>query len=73
MPTYEYECSECGFKFERFQQMTDLPLSKCPQCGGKVKRLIGSGGGIIMKNPGTANSCCGESAPCDDPKRCCGL
>jgi predicted nucleic acid-binding Zn ribbon protein len=25
---------------------------KCPECGGKAKRLIGSGGGIIFKGSG---------------------
>jgi len=32
--------------------MTDKPLSKCPQCKGKVRRLIGLGGGVIFKGPG---------------------
>jgi len=52
MPTYEYECTECGYRFEKFQKMTDKPLSKCPQCKGKVRRLIGLGGGVIFKGPG---------------------
>jgi predicted nucleic acid-binding Zn ribbon protein len=32
--------------------MTDKPLSKCPKCGGKVRRLIGGGTGIIFKGSG---------------------
>lgn len=52
MPTYDYECAKCGIKFEKFQKMTDEPLKKCPECGGKVHRLIGSGGGIIFKGSG---------------------
>jgi len=52
MPTYEYECTECGHRFEKFQKMTDKPVSKCPQCKGKVRRLIGLGGGVIFKGPG---------------------
>ncbi|MDD5613909.1 MAG: zinc ribbon domain-containing protein, partial [Candidatus Omnitrophica bacterium] len=52
MPTYEYECSKCGFKFERFQSMSDKPVAKCPECSGKVKRLIGKGSGIIFKGSG---------------------
>lgn len=52
MPTYEYECQKCQHKFEIFQSMTAKPLDKCPKCGGKVKRLIGSGGGIIFKGSG---------------------
>lgn len=52
MPTYEYECSKCKHAFEAFQSMRDAPLKKCPQCGGKVKRLIGTGAGIIFKGSG---------------------
>lgn len=49
MPTYEYECKECGLRFERFQKMSDQPLRKCPECGGIVRRLIGAGSGIIFR------------------------
>jgi putative FmdB family regulatory protein len=52
MPTYEYECTKCGHNFERFQQMIDKPVDKCPKCGSKPKRLIGSGSGLIFKGPG---------------------
>ena len=52
MPTYEYECKKCGNKFEAFQQITAEPLEKCPECGGKVQRLIGAGAGFIFKGSG---------------------
>ena len=52
MPTYEYECQKCGHKFEEFQSMKDAPLTKCPECKGKVKRLIGAGAGFIFKGSG---------------------
>ena len=52
MPTYEYECSKCGHQFEHFQSIKDKPLQRCPQCKGKVKRLIGTGAGIIFKGSG---------------------
>ena len=53
MPTYEYECKKCGWKFEVFQNMTDKKLTKCPKCHAqKAKRLIGSGAGIIFKGSG---------------------
>jgi putative FmdB family regulatory protein len=52
MPTYEYECTSCGHQFEAFQKMSDTPLSKCPRCGKKVKRLISAGLGIIFKGSG---------------------
>lgn len=40
MPTYEYRCMECSHQFERFQKMSDEPVSECELCGGKVKRLL---------------------------------
>ena len=52
MPTYEYECEKCGIVFERFQKMTDEPVKRCPECKGKVKRLISGGAGIIFRGSG---------------------
>lgn len=52
MPTYEYECKSCGHTFEKFQNMSDKPLSKCPKCDKDLRRLIGNGSGIIFKGPG---------------------
>jgi putative FmdB family regulatory protein len=51
MPRYDYECVKCGV-FELSQKMNDKLLTKCPKCGAKVKRLIGSGSGIIFKGAG---------------------
>ncbi len=52
MPTYDYKCSECGYKFELFQTMSADPIDVCPKCNGKVKRLIGAGAGPIFKGSG---------------------
>ncbi|MDP8263659.1 MAG: zinc ribbon domain-containing protein [Candidatus Ancaeobacter aquaticus] len=52
MPTYEYECTKCGFLFEEFQSITAAPLERCPECDQKVKRLIGKGSGIVFKGSG---------------------
>ena len=54
MPTYEYECKKCGKTFDVFQSMKDEPLTVCPdkKCKGKVKRLIGTGAGLIFKGSG---------------------
>ena len=54
MPTYEYECQKCGKTFELFQSMKDEPIKVCPdkKCRGKVKRLIGTGAGLIFKGSG---------------------
>lgn len=56
MPTYDYECETCGKRFEVFQSMKDAKLETCPAnlCPdqGKVRRLLGTGGGIIFKGGG---------------------
>lgn len=54
MPNYDYECLECGKRFEVFQSMNDAKLTDCPEpdCSGNVRRLLGTGGGIIFKGSG---------------------
>ena len=52
MPHYDYECKNCGYNFEVFQQITEEPLTECPKCKGSVRRLIGAGSGLIFKGSG---------------------
>ena len=60
MPTYEYSCEKCGRNFDAFQSMRDKPFRECPKelCRlpkwghGKVKRLLGTGAGLIFKGSG---------------------
>jgi len=52
MPTYDYKCSNCNFTFEYFQPMSSEPLTECPECKGKLKRIIGTGAGPIFKGSG---------------------
>ena len=52
MPTYDYKCLACDVRFEKFQGITAPPIEDCPECGGKVKRLIGAGAGLIFKGSG---------------------
>ena len=83
MPTYEYQCLNCGYQFDRFQKITEYPLKYCPRCEGEVRRIISGGTGIIFKGSGFYETdyrrktpeqaeCCGMTNPCDNPKRCCG-
>lgn len=39
MPLYEYECENCGHRFETIQKFSDPPIEKCPKCGGPVHKL----------------------------------
>lgn len=52
MPTYEYKCFVCEKQFEQFQRITDPSLVECIHCGGKVKRLISGGSGLLFKGSG---------------------
>ena len=53
MPTYEYQCSECGHTFEEFQSITAAAIRRCPECNkNKVQRLIGCGSALIFKGKG---------------------
>ena len=51
MPLYEYQCQECGVRFERRQHFSDEPVKTCPDCEGPVVRLIHPAG-IIFKGSG---------------------
>jgi putative FmdB family regulatory protein len=60
MPTYEYECEKCGKNFDVFQSMKDNAFETCPEASccmetwgkGRVKRLLGTGAGLIFKGSG---------------------
>ena len=40
MPLYEYQCKKCGHRFEKIQKFSDKPITKCPECGGRVEKTI---------------------------------
>lgn len=81
MPTYDYECTSCNHRFSSQQSMADQPMTKCPECGGPVSRMITGGGGFIMKGGSavgkrssgdcsletTGRTCCGRNQRCDKP------
>jgi putative FmdB family regulatory protein len=82
MPTYEYECRQCGLRFERRQAMTDRPLAECPRCRGEVRRLVSGGAGFMIKGAGRqpaeqragscsleqgGKTCCGRDERCGKP------
>ena len=39
MPLYEYQCDQCGHRFEVIQKFSDAPLDRCPKCEGAVRKL----------------------------------
>jgi putative FmdB family regulatory protein len=56
VPTYRYECASCEAIHEYFHSMSEKPKSKCPDCGGRLERLIGRGGGVLLKGSGFHNT-----------------
>lgn len=75
MPTYEYQCSQCGLKFERHQSMKDAPVKECPECGADVQRMVSGGSGFIMKSSGTGVSMRDSAKSCsfeESGRTCCG-
>lgn len=51
MPTYTYRCTNCDHEFEARQRMTEVPLTECPVCKGKVRRVVNSVG-VVFKGKG---------------------
>lgn len=51
MPTYEYLCKTCKNRFEKWQRMTDEPLSTCPECGEPIHRVYYPAG-VVFKGSG---------------------
>ena len=51
MPTYEYACAECGERLEAVQKFSDDPLTVCPACGGRLRKVF-SPVGIVFKGSG---------------------
>ncbi|MEU0175495.1 FmdB family zinc ribbon protein [Streptomyces massasporeus] len=51
MPTYQYQCTECGEGLEAVQKFTDDALTECPNCKGRLKKVF-SAVGIVFKGSG---------------------
>ena len=51
MPTYQYQCRDCGHGFEQFQKFSDDPLTECPSCQGTIQRVI-QNVGVVFKGTG---------------------
>jgi putative FmdB family regulatory protein len=78
MPIYEYRCHKCGQTIEIMQKFSDAPLSRCPQCNGKISKIIsncafhlkGSGWYVTdyKKNDSTWKDKTGETKKTETPK-----
>lgn len=50
MPIYEYECDDCRRRCEVIQKFNDEPLTKCPECGGSLHKLVSQSSFILKGN-----------------------
>jgi putative FmdB family regulatory protein len=79
MPTYDYRCTACGHRSERFESINDDALKACEKCGKKkAKRMLGTGAGLIFKGAGfyttdsknpSGKSSGGESKESKEPEK----
>ncbi|MBC3843756.1 FmdB family transcriptional regulator [Streptacidiphilus sp. 4-A2] len=51
MPTYQYQCTECGSGLEAVQKFTDDALTVCPECSGRLRKIY-SAVGVVFKGSG---------------------
>ncbi len=77
MLIYEYKCTKCDYHFEKSQNMTDMPLTECPECDGVVERLISGGSGFLFKTgrhhlpDSKCETCCPGKEECNISEKCC--
>lgn len=51
MPTYAYTCTVCGHSFDVHQSFADAPLTVCPECSGRLRKVF-SPVGVVFKGSG---------------------
>jgi putative FmdB family regulatory protein len=51
VPTYQYACTACGHQLEAVQTFAEDPLTECPACAGRLRKLFSSVG-IVFKGSG---------------------
>ena len=52
MPTYTYQCDNCGIRFDQFQHFSEAPLTICPECAEQALRKVYQPVGIVFKGKG---------------------
>ncbi|MFT4298724.1 MAG: zinc ribbon domain-containing protein [Aeromicrobium sp.] len=51
MPTYQYQCIECGEALEVQQSFSDEALTECPACRGRLRKVFNAVG-VVFKGSG---------------------
>ena len=66
MPVYEYACTECGTRLEVRQSFTDESLTICPECSGRLRKLL-SPVGVVFKGSGFYRNDSRGAPPAESP------
>jgi putative FmdB family regulatory protein len=51
VPTYQYQCTDCGNALEVRQSFTDDALTVCPSCDGTLRKVFNAVG-VVFKGSG---------------------
>jgi putative FmdB family regulatory protein len=51
VPTYQYQCTDCGEALEVRQSFTDDALTVCPACEGSLRKVFNAVG-VVFKGSG---------------------
>lgn len=68
MPTYQYACTACGHQLEAVQTFADDPLTECPSCEGRLRKLF-SGVGVVFKGSGFYRTDSRASSTASEPAK----
>ncbi|PLX37269.1 MAG: zinc ribbon domain-containing protein [Hyphomicrobiales bacterium] len=64
MPTYDYECADCGTR-HKIQHAMSAPAPECPSCSGTLAKILITAPAVSGVNGGSGFS--SEPAACDMP------
>jgi putative FmdB family regulatory protein len=68
VPTYQYQCTQCGAALEVIQSFSDDALTECPECAGRLRKVFNAVG-IVFKGSGFyRNDSRSTSTSSDSPK-----
>lgn len=76
MPMYEYQCQDCGLRFEVRQKFSDAPIDSCSSCGGQARKMISrtgfalKGGGWFDQGYATEGSCAASATSQEKSPAC---
>jgi putative FmdB family regulatory protein len=69
VPTYQYQCTECGEALEVQQSFSDDALTVCPVCQGRLRKVFNAVG-VVFKGSGFyRNDSRATSTSADPPKK----